>query len=144
MGTGNFLDLKFDYFSKQHGEFGSPEYLGSDSVTLVNGGSANNVWLTRTLNAVAPPGAVEARGVLVYGQQDNAGGSVHVDDVDFAIVSPVLLGDVDLNSVVNFLDIAPFIALLTSSDYQLEADLNEDNAVNFLDISPFISALTNN
>ena len=142
-GSGNFVDLKFDYFSEQHGEFGSPQYLGSDSISLANGSSANNVWLTRTLTAVAPPGAVEARGVLVFGQQDNAGGAVYVDDVNFAIVSPVLLGDVDLNGDVNFLDIAPFIALLTSSVYQLEADLNEDGVVTFLDISPFIAALTN-
>lgn len=142
--SGNFVDLKFDYFSEQHGEFGSPQYLGSDSISLVNGSSANDVWITRTLSAVAPPGAVEARGVLVFGQQNDAGGAVHVDDVNFAIVSPVLLGDVDQNGVVNFLDIAPFIALLTSVTYQIEADVNQDDIVTFLDIGPFIMALTNN
>ena len=141
--SANFAELKFDYFSKQHGEFGSSDYLGSDSITLADGFSANNQWLTRQLNAVVPAGAVEARGVIVFGQINDAGGAVHVDDVNFAIVPSVLLGDVNQDGVIGFLDIAPLIALLTSGDYQLEADVNEDSAVNFLDISPFILALTN-
>lgn len=142
-GSANFVGMNFDYFSVPHGEFGSPEFLGSDSITLANGNSPNNVWLTRQLNAVVPAGAVEARCVLVFGQSNNAGGAVHVDDVNFSVVSSVLLGDVNLDGAVNFLDIAPLIALLTSGDYQLEADCNEDGEVNFLDISPFILILTN-
>ena len=52
------------------------------------------------------------------------------------------LGDVDRDGAVNFLDISPFIGLLTTGEYQLEADTNEDNDVNFLDISPFIQMLS--
>ena len=55
----------------------------------------------------------------------------------------VLLGDVNLDGMVNFLDIAPFISRLADMENQAEADLNEDGVVNFLDISPFIQALTN-
>jgi len=145
-GSGNFVDLKFDYFSEPHGEFGSPEYLGSDSVNLANGNSANNQWLTKQLNAVAPAGAVEARGVLVYGQVANAGGAVNVDDVEFAIVPimpPILLGDVNLDGDVNFLDISPFIDRLTTGEFQAEADVNQDGVVDFLDISAFIIILSN-
>ena len=141
-GSANFAELKFDYFSKQHGEFGSSDYLGSDSITLADGFSANNQWLTRQLTAVAPAGAVEARGVIVFGQRNNAGGAVHVDDVNFSAVPTVLLGDVNQDGVVGFLDIAPLIALLTSGNYQAEGDLNEDSVVSFLDINPFIAALT--
>ena len=54
----------------------------------------------------------------------------------------VLLGDVNRDDVVNFLDIAPFIALLSNGDFQLEADVNTDDAVNFLDIAPFITVLS--
>ena len=55
----------------------------------------------------------------------------------------VLRGDVNLDGIVNFLDIAPFILRLSEMENQAEADLNEDGMVNFLDISPFIQALTN-
>lgn len=53
------------------------------------------------------------------------------------------LGDVNLDDNVNFLDIAPFIAILSSGGFQLEADLNGDSSVNFLDIAPFIAVLSN-
>lgn len=52
-----------------------------------------------------------------------------------------LLGDVNLDGAVNFLDISPFIAVLAANGFQLEADINGDGSVNFLDISPFIGLL---
>ena len=54
----------------------------------------------------------------------------------------VLLCDVNMDGAVNFLDISPFISVLSGGDFQAEADCNEDGNVNFLDISPFIVALT--
>lgn len=51
------------------------------------------------------------------------------------------LGDVSRDGSVDFLDISPFIQLLSSGEYQLEADTNPDTQVNFLDIGPFIQAL---
>ena len=57
----------------------------------------------------------------------------------------VTRGDVNLDGVVNFLDISPFITVLTmgeTGEFQAQADLNDDGIVNFLDISPFIIALT--
>ena len=53
-----------------------------------------------------------------------------------------LLGDVNRDDVVNFLDIAPFITLLSSNTFQVEADINGDQDVNFLDIAPFITMLS--
>ena len=55
----------------------------------------------------------------------------------------VLLGDVNLDGMVNFLDISPFIQRLTNQEFQAEADVNQDGAVSFLDIAPFIQTLTN-
>ena len=52
------------------------------------------------------------------------------------------LGDVNRDGSVNFLDISPFVALLTNSQFEHEADLNCDGAVDFLDISPFIALLS--
>jgi len=53
----------------------------------------------------------------------------------------VLRGDVNLDGVVDFFDISPFIASLTSDTFQAEADVNGDGIVDFLDISPFINGL---
>lgn len=143
-GTGNYAVLKIDYFSKQYGEFGSADYISSDSVLLANGTTANDQWLTRQLTSTAPTGAVEARVVIVFGQPLYDGGAVFVDDVTFAVMSDpaVLLGDVDQNGIVNFLDISSFIDLLLAGGYQVEADINEDGFVNFSDIGPFIVILT--
>ena len=55
---------------------------------------------------------------------------------------PVLLGDVNIDGVVDFFDISPFIGILTNEGFQLEADINVDGEVNFFDISPFISILS--
>lgn len=55
-----------------------------------------------------------------------------------------ILGDVNRDGFVTFLDISPFIALLTDTTFQIEADTNLDGVVNFLDISSFIDLLTGN
>ena len=55
---------------------------------------------------------------------------------------PTLLGDVNRDVAVNFLDIAPFIALLATGEFQAEADTNGDGEVDFLDIGTFISLLS--
>ena len=53
-----------------------------------------------------------------------------------------LLGDVNLDGLVNFLDISPFIAVLSGGDFQAEADCDQSGFVNFLDIAPFIGILS--
>lgn len=55
-----------------------------------------------------------------------------------------LLGDCNLDGVVNFLDIGPFIGFLTSGDYLEQADCNQDGIVNFSDIAPLLTILANN
>lgn len=52
-----------------------------------------------------------------------------------------VLGDANLDGVVNFLDIAPFIQLLANNTFLDEADTNRDGVVSFLDIAPFIELL---
>ena len=53
----------------------------------------------------------------------------------------LLLGDLNLDATVNFLDISPFISVLLSGGFQAEADINRDEIVDFLDINPFIELL---
>lgn len=62
--------------------------------------------------------------------------------ITFATSAAVLVGDVNCDGVVNFLDIAPFIGLLSSGDFLDKADINGDGSVSFLDIAPFIGLLS--
>lgn len=56
--------------------------------------------------------------------------------------STVLLGDVNLDGMVTFLDISPFIAILSATGgFLAEADIDGNGVVNFLDIAPFIEIL---
>ena len=57
------------------------------------------------------------------------------------LLSNVLIGDVNLDGVVNLLDVAPFVDLLTAGQFQVEADINGDGDVNLLDVMPFVNLL---
>ena len=61
--------------------------------------------------------------------------------VELESIPGVLLGDVNLDGIVNFFDILPFISVLSADEFQLEADLNQDCEVNFFDIPFFITFL---
>ena len=65
-----------------------------------------------------------------------------IESITIDVVSDFLLGDVNLDGTVNFLDIAPFINLLATGEFQAEADANQDGEVTFLDISAFIDLLS--
>ena len=63
--------------------------------------------------------------------------------VNATAVVEILLGDVNLDGIVNFLDISPFISILSGgTGFLAEADINQDGTVNFLDIAPFIGILS--
>ena len=59
-----------------------------------------------------------------------------------AFTPSTLLGDVNRDGLVDFLDISPFISILTNGEFQAEADFDQNGIVNFLDISPFIVILS--
>ena len=61
--------------------------------------------------------------------------------VSFA-VGGGLLGDVNMDGVVDFLDISPFITILATNGFQLEADIDLNGTVDFLDIGPFVLLLS--
>ena len=67
--------------------------------------------------------------------------NIRVFDFAVASPSPVLLGDCNLDGVVDFDDISPFIVILATDGYLEQADINLDGVVDFDDISPFIILL---
>ena len=73
----------------------------------------------------------------------NESSEFRIPDFTLTIVSSsILLGDVDLSGTVDFLDIAPFISVLSNGGSQAEADVDESGTVDFLDIAPFIGILS--
>ena len=62
--------------------------------------------------------------------------------MQFVPLEEKLLGDVNQDGAVDFLDIAPFIALLSSDGFSCEADIDGNGVLDFLDIAPFIALLT--
>ena len=95
---------------------------------------------TRTLAASAIDD-ISFVGISSDGQSGN--GLAVVSSFSLSSVSDsVLLGDVDLNGTVDFLDISPFISVLSDGIFQCEADCDGSGAVDFLDISPFIAILS--
>ncbi len=66
------------------------------------------------------------------------------DDIVFGEPSDpdVLLGDVNLDGLVNLLDVQPFISVLGAGQYQAEADNNQDGVVNLLDVDSFIELIS--
>ena len=92
---------------------------------------------------VAPTDQMRVR----FTASDLGAGSVveaAVDGVEMILIVSFLLGDINLDGVVDFLDITPFITTLTSSSFQAEADINKDGIVDFLDIQGFIGILAFN
>jgi len=85
--------------------------------------------------------AVSADGRTVVGAGTNSSGNREAFVATIS-VAPVLLGDINSDNAVNFLDIQPFISILSAGDFQAEADFDESGDVNFLDITPFIAILS--
>ena len=84
--------------------------------------------------------AISADGRTIVGTGTNSSGN---EEAFVATINgPVLLGDVNLDGVVDFFDITPFITLLSTGGFQVEADLDESGQVNFLDVAQLIIFLS--
>ena len=70
------------------------------------------------------------------------GNDFALDELSFNLIADVLLGDVNLDGAVDLLDVAPFIDLISSGEFQFEADLNGAGFVNLLDVAPFVDLLS--
>ena len=83
----------------------------------------------------------------IFTSNDNVPTQRRTDDAVFFLqgtggAPDVLIGDVNDDGMVSFLDIAPFIAVLSVGDFVDQADVNRDGMVDFLDIAPFIALLS--
>ena len=69
------------------------------------------------------------------------GGEI-IDNVQVWKEVSFLLGDVNGDMVVDLLDVAPFVNLLSNNGFQPEADINMDGVVDLLDVNPFVKLLS--
>ncbi len=60
----------------------------------------------------------------------------------FIAMPAFVLGDINGDGVVNLLDVAPFVELLTTGEYLPAADINGDGTVNLLDVGPLVELLS--
>ena len=109
--------------------------LNVDDLQGVIGGSDNVFFI----------GLIESSGQFTQAQvrYDMAAINAISFNIDDITTSGFPLGDVNRDGVVNLLDVNPFVALLGSGGFQVEADINRDGVVNLLDIAPFVDILAN-
>jgi len=125
-GTTDFGTVT--YFDSELGEVGTFNY--TNEPILANTGELGSIPTDPNFNSIIISGNSGTMGTY---------SSLTLTQIRSATV---LLGDVNLDGEVNFLDIVPFIAVLSAGTSQVEADINESGDVDFLDIVPFIALLS--
>ena len=93
VGTGNFAEIKVEYYSQFGGSIGSGDFIRQEIFEVANGSSAEDVWLLGEIDDVAPENAVEARVTLIFIQQADEFGAVHFD-----LASLLFVPDGDFNA----------------------------------------------
>ena len=158
-------DAFISYFRWYSNDFGAAPFEDTFVIEISNNGGAT--WLN--LETVGPTGP-DVSGGWIFQQfqiddiveptdnmrvrftaSDFGEGSVveaGVDRVEIQVVNcdevpDVLIGDVNMDGVINLLDVAPFVDLISNGGFQVEADINGDGEVNLLDVGPFVDLLSN-
>ena len=147
-GTNNFFDVLLEGTDSNpngigarvelHGSWGTQirEVRSGESYGIMNSlrqhfgiGSATEIdslvvrWPSGTVDELSNP-SINGQITLVEGS------------------ASVQLGDCNCDGDVDFLDIGPFIAILSAGDYLAKADMDLSGAVDFLDIGPFVAVLS--
>ena len=118
-----------------NGDSGAPNFLVDSATNELILIGANSYRLDE-----AAPGTFLSSGVTYTGNQVAEINTI----LDANIIEPTLLGDCNLDGVVNVFDVSTFISFLSTGDYLEEADMNQDDTVNVFDVSLFIAALSGN
>ena len=150
--AGSLISFNSLFGSDVNITFGQDNLIG---VSANLGPLADNGGLTQTHALLPGSPAIDAgdpdfdesefdqRGAPFTRVFDSGGGLV-VDMGAYelsTIVDEVLKGDANCDGEVNFLDITPFIAILSSGGFKAEADVDMSGEVDFLDIPVFIQIL---
>ena len=110
-------------------EGGNPDDQ-NDNISMVTRTPGVNLFQ----NFVNPNGEPIARFLPASSEQ--------LGTITLTVLTPPLKGDADLNGVVEVDDIPAFISILQSRSFLAEVDHNHDGVVNFLDIAGFVAVLS--
>lgn len=141
----SFASLEIDLGGTQAGEFdqllvdGNAALSGTLDVSLIDGFDGANGQSIDIITANSVTGTFDN---VIAPADMNVQVNYSASVVSLQVTDDFLLGDVNLDGVVDFLDIAPFINVLSQAIVQDEADTTQDGVVNFLDIFPFITILS--
>lgn len=110
------------------------------STTGITSTSALNTWLDSEVRGIAPAGTTRARVVAIFLQNNNAGGSVRVDDIDLREV--FCPADFNADWQVDQGDFVQFAAAYNDflCDASCPEDLNGDSVVDNTDFVIFAQA----
>ncbi len=126
VGTGNTVVMKIEFFDTDG------MLLLEDEATILAAADPTDIWIDNTaLEATAPAGTVEARGVVVFVQDATSGGAGLIDDVSFKIVAgpnPVNIADFELTADIRGTTDSPGEIL---GDYQLRIEDTDGNRLIF-------------
>ena len=162
VGDGNAVSAILNYYRWYSNDVGNApasdifviEISNDNGVTWVEletvgpgGNEVSGSWFEKSFEIgdfVEPSDQMRVR----FTASDLGNGSVveaAVDGVEIVLVEcaddDVLHGDVNMDGIINLLDVAPFIAILSAGDFQAEADVNKDGVVNLLDVPDFIDLI---
>ena len=115
------------------GIFVGDRLVVQSGVTEINGEIVEEVEDIQDSFAISPDGS------KIIFEADLAGG---VNGAFVVELRDVTLGDVNGDGNVDLLDVAPFVELITTGKYLIEADLNCDGEVNLLDVAPFVDLIS--
>jgi len=133
-GSVFILLLNADGTVKEEAKISSTEDFGFSSLDLLD-----DERFGRALGFVGDLSGDGSTVLAVGAGAGVDGGAIWL--LKFQTASSVLLGDCNLDGVVNFSDIPSFIDVLRSGAYIDQADCNQDSVVTFADIPPFIEIL---
>ena len=119
---------------------------GNASVTLLDGFGSEfdenlDVYTPATPIQISSGDTIVFSNVSVSSGPFGTAANYSIEAIGFSTAT-VLLGDVNGDMEVNFLDISTFISILSAGSFQAEADIDGSGNVDFLDIAPFISLLS--
>jgi hypothetical protein len=111
----------------------------SDIITDIQGIEFTDLPLD--LPTVIPPGATAH--LLLSGALESISYDLELNATltSSGQFSEFILGDLNGDCVVSWLDVQLFVDVLTSGTYNPAADINQDGAVNLSDVAPFIQLL---
>ncbi|MEM9410018.1 MAG: dockerin type I domain-containing protein, partial [Planctomycetota bacterium] len=142
-GTATIDTFGSDYDTQLHIYEGFAVGIGvEDLIPVVNNDDAGpNVLQSRVEFPVEAGECFEIR-VGGFGNPSFARQGCIVLNIDFEETKQVIVGDVNCDGVVDLLDVAPFVDLISSGGFSEKADINGDGLVDLLDVQPFVMILS--